>query len=67
MKFGDDLRHVTEFGRKHLGHLLISAFITSPMDQVQEVTVSSASVYLGVKDFGYFVLDVAVNFNWRRR
>ena len=67
VKFGDDLGCVTEFGREHPGHLLISAFITSPAGQVQEVTVSSASVYLGVKDFGYFVLDVAVDFDWRRR
>ena len=44
VKFGDNLGHMTEFGRKHPGSLFISAFITSPMDQVQEVTVSSVVI-----------------------
>ena len=66
VKFGDDLRCMTEFSHKHPGSLFISAFITSPMDQVQEVTVSLASVYLGIKDFSYLVFDFALNFDWWR-
>ena len=35
------------------------------MDQIEDVTVSTTFVYLGVKDFRYFVLGFTVDFDWR--
>ena len=44
----------------------IGALVTRPPDVVQELA-STSSVDFGVEDFGYFVFEVSVDFDRRRR
>ena len=64
MAISNNLGHMTEFSRKHPRSFFISTFITSPLNQVKEVTMSLASVNLRVKDLGDLILGFAIHFYW---
>ena len=67
MKVRDNLGSVSEFGSENPCGFFVSAFVACPTDQIKDVTVSTTFVYLGIKDFQYFVLGFTVNFDWRWR
>ena len=54
---------VSELCGKDPGGLLVSAFVASPVDQIEKLTGLMSPVNLGVKDFGDLVLQFAVNLN----
>ena len=66
VKFSDILGGMTEFGHEYPRCLFISAFITSPSNQVEEATWFLASLHLGIKDLGNLVLNFAVYFDRQR-
>ena len=46
----DQFRCISEFHRKDPRGLLVSAGIPSPMDEVQQLTVTTLLIDLGIKD-----------------
>ena len=62
----EKVRSVSKLRSREPGGFFISAFVTSPSDEVLELA-SASFVDLGIKDFADFKLEFAVNFDRRRR
>ena len=67
MKVRYELLSMSELRGEDPRGLFVGSFIASPTDQVEELTVPTTTVDLGVEDFGDFVLRFSVDFNRRRR
>jgi len=55
---------MAHFVRGKPGSFFIGTFVTQPPDIVEQLA-SSAFVNFGIKDFGYLILEIALNFDWR--
>ena len=66
VEFFHQVRGMAHFVHGKPGSFFISTFITQPPDIVEQLA-SSAFVDFGIEDFGYFVFEIAFDFDWRGR
>lgn len=66
MKVGNSIGSMFKLIGGNPGKFFAGILISCPSDIVEERAPAEAFVDLGIHNFGNLVLDVVVDFNWRR-
>src|SRR5882724_5202094 len=66
MEIRDKFGRMSKFSCKYPRGCLVHAFVTHPLDQVQQFTGATSVINLGIEDFGDFELRLVVYHDGRQ-